>query len=235
VRLPAAVAATNDLHVLPASGGTKNTFTFQFTAPLGVPPGEYDVDVAGPVGCSYAGAYWNNDVTAGQPLSLPLDASYISGSDNARQWCIGRYSGLVYWHRKGQPSATVGRVGFVVHGPARYSGMTGQAYGVSFTVSRHARRIMNLTWKLRFWCSAGGYSAGRTLPLREGRRLLIEFHRGAFVYDQTVPIQGGRTRLQIRGHLFGGRFKGVTRIRGRGRFNGVNVACDSGVVKWTAR
>jgi hypothetical protein len=232
--LPASVGATNDLQVRPTSGGPKNTFTFQFTAPLSVPPGEYDVDVTGPVGCSYAGAYWNSDVTVGQSLSLPLDASYIHPY-KARQWCIGRYSGSVYWYRKGQPNATVGRVGFVVHGPAKYSGTSDQGYVIGFTVTRQGRWITELRLRLKLWCSAYGITVGRSLTLHTAPGHGIRLKKGKFNSHWSSTSSGMHSRSRLWGSLVGGRFKGGVRLRGDGRSHGIRVACDSGAVRWTAR
>ena len=239
--LPGAAGAQRDVLLGSATGGTKASFTVQFTAELSErgtaeqPLDFYVVNISGPPGCREVHAYTTENVTAGQLVTLRVAPSNIKPFGEARQWCVGRYSGSVYfcYCERGdpRPNVPVGSVGFTVRGPANYSGKTSQGKGIRFTLSAAGTRIKQFSTVVRFRCQVGGRSHTISAPVRQGPRDRITFGNGTFRVSQSETSEGVRATFELTGRLAGGTFQGQLRDRGSGH----GVRCDSGSIAWSAR
>jgi hypothetical protein len=222
----------------PSSGGTNTTFTVQFTAGLNEhgTTDFYIVDISGPQGCRDVEAFTTEDATAGQLVTLRVDPSGITPLGKARQWCVGDYSGSVYFcycaPNDPRPNVPVGRFGFAVRGPANYSGNTSQDKSIRFTLSATGTRITPPRTDIRFTCRYPGAPPRKfTLPLSPQSDATIPLRNGTFTVSQSFNPQGARDNLEITGRLAGGTFQGKMRYHGSGH----GVSCDSGSVTWSAR
>ena len=238
--LPAAAGAQGDFKFGPASGGTKTTFTVQFTAPLSEtgtadnPIDFYAVNISGPQGCRNVAAYTNENAIAGQLVTIPVDPFAIHPFGKARQWCVGRYSGLVSYCYCGltetTPDVPIGRLSFTVHGPANYSGNTSQRKSISFTLSTTGTRITHLTSAIVVRCRSGQRSANRSFSVRQGSRDTITFRNATFTARLSVRIGGIPEYFKLTGGLANGTFQGKMRVQA----SAGGMRCDSGPVTWGA-
>ena len=240
---PATARAQDNLQFGPTQGGATTSFTVQFTAGLSErgtaeePLDFYVVSISGPQGCPEVRKYTTENVTAGQLVTLRVDPSGIKPFGEARQWCVGRYSGSVYFcycePGDPRPNVPVGSFSFTVRGPVNYSGKTSQGKGVRFTLSATGTRITRLSSAVGVRCRARGRSVNFSTPVRQGPRDTITFRNGTFrISGSEAPGgEGLRTRLDLTGRLAGGTFQGKLRIRASGH----GVRCDSGPVAWSAR
>ena len=220
----------------PAGGGTRTTFTVQFTAPLSERGTDdfYAVDISGPQGCRDAHAYTTEDATAGQLVTLPVDPSVIVPFGSARQWCVGRYSGSVSYCYCGltetTPDVPIGRFSFAVRGPANYSGMTSQRKSISLTLSATGTRITDITSAIVIRCRSGRRSTNRSYLVRRGSRNTITFPNATFTARWSLRIAGGTQYLKLTGRLANGTFQGKMRVQAAAG----GMRCDSGPVTWSA-
>ena len=220
----------------PAGGGTKTTFTVQFTAPLSERGTDdfYAVDITGPQGCREAHAYTVQDAIAGQLVTLPVDPCAIVPFGSARKWCVGRYSGSVSYCYCGltetTPDVPIGRFSFAVRGPANYSGMTSQRKRMSFTLSATGTRITRTTSAIVITCRNGGRSVSRSFPVRQGTHDAISFRNATFSARLSVRIGGTPEYFRLTGRLANGTFQGKLRVQAAAG----GMRCDSGLVTWSA-
>jgi hypothetical protein len=235
--LPAAAGAQGDFKFGPASGGTKTTFTVQFTAPLSEHGADdfYGVNMIGPQGCPEAHAFTTEDAIAGQLVTLPVDPSAVVPFGQVRQWCVGRYSGSVYFcycgpTDIGTPDVPIGRFSFAVRGPANYSGKTSQRKSISSTLSATGTRITHLTSAIRIRCRNGQRSTNRSFPVRQGSRDTIIFRNATFTARLSLRIAGIPQYFKLTGRLANGTFQGKMRVQA----SAGGMRCDSGPVTWAA-
>jgi hypothetical protein len=245
--LPTTAGAHHDLQFSPTEGGTKTTFTVQFTADLserngpgGDPLDFYIVAIQGPKGCDEVTAFTSEVVAAGQLVTLPVSPAGILPLE-ARQWCLGPYRGSVYFcycsRGDERPNVPVGDFDFVIGGTARYVGKTSQGKRISFKMPRGGKRITGLRVSGRTRCRFGGGRGSRTFPWGwtstrgDDRRWPIRIPGASFRRTYRGRLAGGRFSLRITGRLTGGTFGG----RLREREAGAGFRCSSGSVSWSAR